>query len=101
MSYARLVLDLDGTERREQRLDEVVLLVVEGGAAERGDAHASAQRVTALIEFLPRVPPDVDDAIGDHVHGLVEAEVLPFRRERTPVLDRVFAHRPGDQRLGG
>src|SRR3954469_25534300 len=38
VSYSRLILDLHDTEAREQLLDEVVLFVVEGGAAEMGDA---------------------------------------------------------------
>src|SRR5215469_15879951 len=37
VSYPRLVLDLDRTKRGPQLIDEVVLLVVQGGAAETGD----------------------------------------------------------------
>src|SRR5215216_249042 len=39
VSYAGLVLDLDRPHRREQLLDEIVLLVVESRAAEVGEAH--------------------------------------------------------------
>ena len=39
VSYAGLVLDLDRAERREELLDQVVLLVVERRAAEAGEAE--------------------------------------------------------------
>ena len=44
VSNTRLVLDLDGAQRREQLLDEVVLLVVQRRAAEAGDAQRAADR---------------------------------------------------------
>ena len=44
VSYTGLVLDLDRAHRGEELLDEVVLLVVEGRAAEAGDAHGAAER---------------------------------------------------------
>jgi hypothetical protein len=42
VSYACLVLDRDRTERGEELLDEVVLLVVERGAAEGAEAERAA-----------------------------------------------------------
>ena len=44
VSYAGLVLDLDRAQRREQLLDQVVLLVVERRAAEVREAERAAQR---------------------------------------------------------
>ena len=45
VSYAGLVLDLDGSESREQFLDQVVLFVVERGAAEMGERHRAVERL--------------------------------------------------------
>jgi len=52
VSYPRLVLDLDGPERGEQLLDEVVLLVVEGGPAEAGEAEGAPVELVA-VDVLP------------------------------------------------
>src|SRR5207248_6892873 len=43
VSYAGLILDLDGAERGVQLLEEVVLLVVEGGAPEVSEAERALE----------------------------------------------------------
>src|SRR5919205_763273 len=53
VSYARLVLDLDGAHRREELLDQVVLLVVEGRAAQVGEAERAAQVAAFFVGVLP------------------------------------------------
>src|SRR3982750_2751527 len=57
VSYARLVLDLDRAQRREQLLDQVVLLTVQGGAAQEGEAARTRERAlgVALHVLLPRL----------------------------------------------
>src|SRR5205823_11005349 len=53
VSYTGLVLDLDHAQRREQLLDEVVLLVVEGGAAEVRHGERPVERLALLVPGLP------------------------------------------------
>src|SRR5205814_6651477 len=43
----------------------------------------------------------VDRALGDHLHRLVQRELLPARAVRAPVLDLVLAQRALDVRLRG
>src|SRR5205085_12499795 len=68
VSYAGLVLDLDGAQGGGQLLDEVVLLVVEGGPAQAADAHGAAHVTALVVGVLPRFPAGGDDPVGDHVH---------------------------------
>ena len=56
VSYARLVLDLDDAEAVNSFLMQVVLLVVQRGAAEVRDARAAAQRPSLVVALLPRPP---------------------------------------------
>src|SRR5581483_2306420 len=77
VSYPGLVLDLDGAQRGEQLLDEVVLLVVEGGAAETGEPQRPPQRVALLVAVLPPPGPRGDHPVGDHLHRPVEWQLLP------------------------
>src|SRR6478736_4988830 len=84
VSNTGLVLDLDRAERREQLLDQVVLFVVERGAAEAREAQRPAgARAVGLP--LPPPPAGVDHPVGDHVHGRAEVEGLPLRAERPAV----------------
>src|SRR5205807_7593723 len=53
VSNTGLVLDLDGAQRGEQLLDEVVLLVVQGGATQAGDAERAVQRSARVVPVLP------------------------------------------------
>src|SRR5204863_4485061 len=92
MSYARLVLDLDGTERGEQLLDEVVLLVVEGRAAEVREAERAAHALAVDLP-LPSLATRRDDAVGDHVHRGVEREVFPVLAVRPAVAHLVLTVR--------
>src|SRR5213079_2102936 len=55
VSYAGLVLDLHGSHRREGLLDEVVLLVVERGAAQVGEAERAVDALAAMVDVLPAV----------------------------------------------
>jgi hypothetical protein len=95
--HTRLILDLDRAEGRVQLLEEVVLLVVEGRAAEAGDAHAAPERVALVVHVLPRLAPGGDHPVGDHVHRLVERQVLPLGGVRRPVPHLVLPLRTGDQ----
>src|SRR2546423_12418436 len=58
VSYAGLVLDLDRAEGREQLLDQVVLLAVEGGPAEEGDSPGAVELALgiAVDRVLPGRP---------------------------------------------
>src|SRR5581483_7748032 len=96
MSYARLVLDLDGAERGEELLDEVVLFVVERRPAEVREPERAAHALVTDVP-LPTRPPRRDDAVGDHVHRVVEREVLPLRRVRPAVLDAVLTGGAGGE----
>src|SRR5581483_12461809 len=46
-----------------------------------------------LVLPLPALLPGLEDAVGDHVHRLVQVELLPLRRARRPVLHLVLAQR--------
>src|SRR5947199_5167362 len=71
VSYARLVLDLDDAERRAELLDQVVLFVVEGRAAEARDPHRALRRIAVRRLLLPGLLARADDPLDDHVHRLV------------------------------
>ena len=53
VSNTGLIFDLDDAERGEELLDEVVLFVVERGAAQVRDAHGAPQRVPVLVAVFP------------------------------------------------
>ena len=55
VSYPGLVLDLDRAERGEQLLDEVVFLVVQGRAAEAGEAERAPG--ARPVDLAPASPP--------------------------------------------
>src|SRR5712691_4685120 len=97
MSYTGLVLDLDDAETGEELLDQVVLLVVEGGAAVGPDRHRPVRHPVLLIARLPVLGPGPDHAVGDHVHRLVERHLAPAPAVGRPVFHRVLAQRPIDQ----
>src|SRR4051812_36412815 len=96
VSYPRLVLDLDRAERGEQLLDEVVLLVVQGRAAEAGEAQRPPGPL-ALRLPLPRLVAGADDPVGDHVHRLVEVDPLPLRGVRSAIERVLLARLPRRQ----
>ncbi len=92
---ARLVLDLDHAERREELLDQVVLLVVERRAAERGDAHAAAGALPVVLPLPALVA--VGDARGRRpcpspCRGSSRSH---SRAVRPPVEHVALARRPG------
>src|SRR5699024_10733926 len=91
VSYAGLVLDLDRARGGEELLDQIVLLVVDGRAAEAGDAHRAPEGAALLVLVLPVLPAGLDEAVGDHVHRRVEIEVLPLGRVRAAVAHRGLA----------
>src|SRR5437588_799146 len=83
----RLVRDLHGAHRREELLDQVVLLVVERRAAEMGEAQRAVDAVAAAVAILPAALARGDHALGDHVHRLLELELLPLAAAGPPVAD--------------
>ena len=99
VSYACLVFDLDDAEADAQLLDQVVLLVVEGCAAQAGDAHRAVELVAVRILVLPGGAPGLDHALRDHLHRLVEAQLLPGIPVRPAVLHPQLAAGIGDERL--
>src|SRR5207253_8883316 len=100
VSYAGLVLDLDGAQGRVQLLHEVVLLVVEGRSSEAGEAQGALERqLLLLVHLLPRGLPGGEDTVGEHVHGLVEGQLFPLGPEGSPVADPVLAAGVADQLL--
>src|SRR5204862_4120609 len=82
VSYAGLVLDLDDSERRAQLLDQVVLFVVERRAAEVADRQRAIRGNVVLRLLLPVLGARADDPLGDHLHRVVERELLPARAVR-------------------
>ena len=74
VSYAGLVLDLYGTQRGEELLDQIVLLVVQGGAAQAGHTHGPPELATLVVTLLPTLVPRVEQAVGHHAHGGVEVQ---------------------------
>src|SRR5207247_7864295 len=88
----------DDAERREQLLDQVVLFVVERRAAERRDRERAVERLPVLL-VLPRLRARRDDAVGDHVHRVLERQRLPRRSMGWPVLDAILAQRALDEVL--
>lgn len=82
----RLVLHLYDAEPGEQLLDQVVLFVVQGRAAEAGDAERACGAQPVLLPF-PGAAPRLDHPVGDHVHGRLKVEGLPVGGIRTPVED--------------
>src|SRR5207253_10323951 len=72
VSYTGLVLDLDHAQGREQLLDEVVLLVVEGGPAEMGHGERAVERLALVVLRLPMRVASLLQALGDHLHGALE-----------------------------
>src|SRR5690606_34951311 len=101
VSNAGLILDLHRAERGEQLLDQVVLLVVEGGAAEAREAHRPPDPQPVLGLPLPAGAARLDHPVGDHVHRRVEVEALPLGAVRAAVEDPVLPCRPGGQLEGG
>src|SRR6476620_10953593 len=101
MSYAGLVLDLDRSQRREQLLDEVVLLVVEGGTAELGECHRPPQRLAVLVALFPVLVAGALDPLRNHVHGAGERDRLPRRPVGPPVERPMLPMRAGHELEGG
>ena len=92
VSYTGLVLDLHRPERREQLLDEVVLLVVERRAAEAREAARAAQACGPRRRTPPtsrRASAITRSAIMSIARSSVQ--VLPLGPVRAPVLDRRHA----------
>src|SRR4051812_27881366 len=96
-----LVLDLQDPQRRVELLEEVVLLVVEGRAAEVGDAERPLDRLSLVVPRFPGLVAGLLHALGDHLHRLLERDDFPFRPARPPVQALVDAMRAGDELEGG
>ncbi len=84
VAHPGLILHLDHAEAGQQLLDQVVLLVVEGRAAQAGDAERPGDPPAVLLP-LPGVTAQLDHPLGDHVHGGVEVQRLPLGPVRAPV----------------
>src|SRR5687767_14294297 len=69
VSNTRLVLDLYGAHRGEELLDQVVLFVVQRGAAEGREAHRAPERTALFVGVLPVPTSRLDHPVGDHVGG--------------------------------
>ena len=94
VSNAGLVLDLDRACGGEELLDQVVLFVVQGRAAQRGDAHGAAeQRGPSSSMSCQVLRRDSSEPVGHHVDGGVQVEALPVAGARRTVEHLVW--RPG------
>ena len=71
----------------EQLLDQVVLFVVERRAAEVREAQRAVHSPAVIVSVLPAALARSYDALGDHVHRLLEFQLLPIGAARPPVLD--------------
>src|SRR4051794_17719084 len=96
VSYARLVLDLHGAHRREELLDQVVLLVVERGASQVREAERPVQLRAALVLLLPAVAAGLDDPGGGHVPLRLERPRPPPRAPPAGGLFPLLAERGFD-----
>src|SRR3954449_9066675 len=88
-------------QRREQLIDEVVLLVVQRRAAEVGEAERPLQATSLGIAVVPGPSAGVEQPVGDHVHRRLELELLPPGPVWAPVLDLQLAPRVGDEAQRG
>src|SRR5581483_10636764 len=100
VSNTRLVLDLDGAERGEQLLEQVVLFVVQRRAAEAGEAERPPGPLVVDLP-LPPLAPGLDDPVRDHVHRRVEVKIYPIFGITTSVLHPVLAGGSGGELEGG
>src|SRR4051794_27158445 len=93
MSYTGLVADANHAQTSgEKFLDQVVLFVVERGAAKMRDGLVLHQRLAVLL-FHEVALACVPKTIGDHVHGFLERNLFPLGSEWSAILD-------GHQALG-
>ena len=72
-------------------LDEVVLFVIERGAAKVRDGHGAADLIAIFGGLLPVLLARVLHAVGDHVHGLFQRDPLPRGTVGTAVKNVLFA----------
>jgi hypothetical protein len=54
-----------------------------------------------FVCVLPALAPGIQDAIGDHVHGGIEVELLSFGAVRRRVEHRALPLRTGDELFAG
>src|SRR3954471_6536915 len=102
VSYAGLVLDRHRAGGREELLDQVVLLVVERGAAQVRNAQGAVEHGLLALDLLRRLPGALaggDEAVGDHVHRPFQVDLFPAVRPRRPVLRLRLPPRVGDELL--
>src|SRR3954466_6018854 len=85
MSNTSLILDGENAEAAiEQLLNEVVLLIVHGGAAERRNRGEMIQdNSIALLDEVGVA--GLLDALGDAVHDPVEGPLFPTLREGSAI----------------
>src|ERR671916_2100584 len=105
VSYARLVRDSREAHGMEELGDEVVLLVVYRRPTDRGDRERAVELLAFLVGLLKGLVAGLLYAVGDHVHRLVEGELLPVLGVGPAVLDLRPAvrrgHQPVDRRALG
>src|SRR5207249_7150340 len=80
VSYSGLVADADHSQAAgKELLNQVILFVVESGAAKVRDCGRLHQGLTisGLLECALAAFPE---AVSDHVHGRLEVEIFPLLR---------------------
>src|SRR5918997_1274163 len=105
VSYTRLVGDLGKPHGVEQLGDEVILLVVYRRAADGGDRKRAVELPALLVCLLKGLVARPLDPVGDHIHRLVQGELLPLLGVGPTVLDlgpavRRVDHPEGRRALG-
>src|SRR5918998_2850461 len=102
VSYTRLVGDLGKPHGVEQLGDEVVLLVVYRRPTDGGDRKRAVELPALLVCLLKGLIARPLEPVGDHIHRLVQGELLPLLGVGPTVLDLGPAVRrvdhPGDRR---
>src|SRR5215210_7691316 len=105
VSYSCLVRYSYEPHRVEELGDEVVLLVVYRRAPDGGDGHRAAYLHALLVGVFPVLVARLLEPVGDHVHRLVERQLLPLLGVGPAVLDLRPAvrrvHHPVDSRALG
>src|SRR5690606_26699432 len=87
VSYPGLVLDVDDPRADAELLDEVVLLVVEGRAAEERDGRRLADPPAVRVPLAIRAVARLTEPLGDPIHRPLEGDLLPLRPSGPPVED--------------
>src|SRR5690606_17172027 len=79
--------DVDDPRADAELLDEVVLLVVEGRAAEERDGRRLADPPAVRVPLAIRAVARLTEPLGDPIHRPLEGDLLPLRPSGPPVED--------------